>query len=174
MNPSQESLDEAVRLLEAEYGPRNYPNLASQVLATALDEAEAFKREVSDAVKQLQDTVVAPDVWMTFAKDQLARFIIPEPPVDPLVEALNATDGQPAWTKEGADKLRSNLAKRNARIVIDAPEITSKSVDDSETAETINKPDAAEVWRKAFSKWHDCGDPTAAIAVIAEALGGKA
>lgn len=171
MTPTPESLTEAVRLVKAQTGKGVlsdyiYVNDAARFIATALDEHKAKMREVSDAVKMYEPELKSHlplSAWPVFQ-----AFIIPEPPVDPLVEAISDCVNNGGFTDipEYADRLRTALAKRNARIVIDAPD----------------KPDAAEVLDKALNvggwkgKWESymtSEERQAAIAVIAEALGEK-
>lgn len=170
--PSQESLTEAVRLL-SEGGHIGYSISGhdTQVLATALDEHKAKMREVSDAVKAYEPELKSHlplSAWPVFQ-----AFIIPDH-VDPLVEALESAGY--AVFPDDIERFRAALAKRNARIVFDDHEITTKSVVDHETPKMRDKPDAAEVFRavkKAYHARHLMNGPqceAAAIAVIAEAM----
>lgn len=165
---SEESLREAVRLLnEAMPSARwNTDHDATKVLAAVLDEHKAYKREVSDAAEDALSTIRNLEFSIGTATvhkvtDILAPLIIPEPPADPLLEAWEEAINQPAWISK-FDTFRDALAKRNARIVIDAPD----------------KPDATAVFTDALIAGGVSPDEVcaghkwkAAIAVIAEALG---
>ena len=77
--------------------------------ARAIEQHEAFKREVSDAVEEIAK------VWGTAdpAWGYLRRFIIAKP--DPLVDAIREmalTDATP----EDADRLRAALAARGLEV----------------------------------------------------------
>ena len=85
---------------------------AIQALCRAIEQHEAFRREVSDAVEAyLGHQSPWPDT-------SLRRFIIPKP--DPLVEALREVVGDGYTLTEEAKALRAALAKRNAKIVWEA------------------------------------------------------
>jgi hypothetical protein len=60
-------------------------NPESEALCRAIEQHEAFRQEVSDAVWAYFQPYDAPFGFQ--------RFIIPKPKPDPLVEALVATDG---------------------------------------------------------------------------------
>ena len=83
--------------------------------ARAIEQHEAFKREVSDAVEEIAK------VWGTAdpAWGYLRRFILTKP--DPLVEALNdLKDGRAGPTTESyAACLRAAIEARGGRIVWD-------------------------------------------------------
>ncbi|CAB4138782.1 hypothetical protein UFOVP344_54, partial [uncultured Caudovirales phage] len=83
-------------------------------LCRAIEQHEAYKQEVSDAVESYFCGVCPPHYI-------LARFIIPKPTVDPLVEVIGeCDDGTYGETKaEYAAKLREALAKRGLKIVED-------------------------------------------------------
>ena len=80
-------------------------------LCRAIEQHEAFRQEVSDAI---DSSILTPET-----EAHLARFIIAKP--DPLVEALeDMKDGRAGPTTESyAACLRAALAKRNGRIVFD-------------------------------------------------------
>ena len=88
-----------------------YPLVASEVvsymaLCRAIEQQEAFRQEVSDALEKRGFYIDDRD---------LGRFIIAKP--DPLVDAfaeLGFTD-----FGEGVDEFRAALAKRGGRIVFD-------------------------------------------------------
>ena len=79
-----------------------------------LAEFEAFKREVSDAVRQYERELDGGAGDFT----KLRRFILPAP-VDPLVEAVKDCGYATldAIEKEFADDLRAALAKRGLKLV---------------------------------------------------------
>ena len=84
-----------------------------EALCRAIEQHEAFRQEVSDAVVAFMvDKPGLSGVGIT-------RFIIAKP--DPLVEALeDMKDGRAGPTTESyAACLRAALAKRNGRIVFD-------------------------------------------------------
>ena len=91
-----------------EYAPEDHP---VRVLARAIEQHEAFRREVSDAVEHFKRCYPGYQHASLFD-----RFIIPKP-VDPLVEVLRevTNDGNPAtmaaWQKE-ADTVRAAMKAR--------------------------------------------------------------
>lgn len=78
--------------------------LLRQALCRAIEQHEAFRQEVSDAVE------AAATVGSSWVKECLARFIIAKP--DPLVEALKELEAYPT-----ADELRAAIEKRGGKIV---------------------------------------------------------
>ena len=78
--------------------------------ARAIEQHEAFKREVSDAVEEL--AVCVYDDSSSIVRRYMGRFIIAKP--DPLVEAL--WDAGFAHNKDTADQLRAALAARGLEI----------------------------------------------------------
>lgn len=83
-------------------------------LTRAIEQHEAFKREVSDAVEKLL-------AWPSIRSqgiivDSVAPFIIAKP--DPLVDAMNESlDRLGAFDAEEADNLRAAIEARGGRIV---------------------------------------------------------
>lgn len=78
-------LNEVERSSWEYYEIERIPNFSA--LCRAIEQHEAFRHEVSDAVEEVRDTTtwdVHPKLW---------RFIIPKP-VDPLVEALREAGEQ--------------------------------------------------------------------------------
>lgn len=71
----------------------------NEALFRAIEEHEAFRQKVSDAVERLFDAILLPDIF----QDILSCFIIPAKP-DPLVEAMKEVGLIPV-----ADNLRSAL-----------------------------------------------------------------
>ena len=92
---------------------------AVEALCRAIEQHEAYKQEVSDAVV---DYFGPKDLDVILAGHLLERFIIPKPTVDPLAAALAECEGV---TKPGpgydhdAKVLRAALAKRGLKIVED-------------------------------------------------------
>lgn len=61
------------------------PNIeASEALCRAIEQHEAFRQEVSDAVEEAFGDGVHPSI-----EEPLVRFIIPAPKPDPLVRVIN-------------------------------------------------------------------------------------
>jgi hypothetical protein len=54
----------------------------------AIEQHEAYKQEVSDAVEMISNTSVSDNVWRSWVECILEKFILPKPTVDPLIEAL--------------------------------------------------------------------------------------
>ena len=91
-----------------------YPHELANALCRALEQHEAFRREVSDAVESRWMNILAMK-----CEDVFSRFIIPKP--DPLVEAMrDACGAQGLATKhtpvELTDHLRAALAARGLEI----------------------------------------------------------
>ena len=93
----------------AEYPLVGYEMAAKMALCRAIEQHEAFRQEVSDAVAGAPLNLLA--------RDRLHRFIIAKP--DPLVEALNdMKDGRAGPTTESyAACLRAAVEKRGGKIV---------------------------------------------------------
>ena len=83
--------------------------------ARAIEQHEAFKLEVSDAVEAFMPGTKHQEAYLNYAQ-HFARFIIAKP--DPLVEALNdMKDGRAGPTTESyAACLRAALAARGLEI----------------------------------------------------------
>ena len=64
----------------------------SEALCRALEQHEAFKQEVSDAITVLLDRFVGDSLSQGVINGHLHQFIIPKPKPDPLVEALKNMD----------------------------------------------------------------------------------
>ena len=90
----------------------NESDIAEEALCRAIEQHEAYKQEVSDALEE----------WFWRAPPVLDRFIIPKSTVDPLAAALAECEGV---TKPGpgydhdAKVIREALAKRGLKIVED-------------------------------------------------------
>lgn len=98
----------AERGLPAQYGLPFYSNPFSEALCRAIEQHEAFREEVSDALRE----------WGVVEDGmKLSRFIIAKP--DPLVEAWR--EAWPNDPLEAAEKetqaLRAAIAKRGGKIV---------------------------------------------------------
>ena len=88
----------------------NESDIAEEALCRAIEQHEAYKQEVSDAVESYFCGVCPPHYI-------LARFIIPKPTVDPLVEALIKGGIVNLGAAEMAADIREALAKRDLKIV---------------------------------------------------------
>ena len=95
-----------------------------EALCRAIEQHEAFRQEVSDAVAYLTGAVdrmaSQPDekYRQTIANDIraiFARFIIAKP--DPLVEALGELADRNLEARQAADTLRAAIEKRGGKIV---------------------------------------------------------
>ena len=91
---------------------REYPNTADYIVARvalsrAIEQHEAFKQEVSDAV----EAYLNPN--NRIYSHSLNRFIIPKPKPDPLVDVLADTFGA---SLIDADELRAALEARGLEI----------------------------------------------------------
>ena len=67
-------------------GDRRGYGIVLEALCRAIEQHEAFKQEVSDALEEYKAD--QPYVWKQSASDYFDRFIIPKPKPDPLVEVL--------------------------------------------------------------------------------------
>ena len=83
-----------------------------RALLRALEQHEAYKQEVSDAVETLVDMPRCDPDEVDLVAERLGRFIIAKP--DPLVEALEATGDNEA--EERAWRLRAALAARDLEV----------------------------------------------------------
>lgn len=90
-----------------------------EALCRAIEQHEAFRQKVSDAVEHCR-ACSDPEAW-TRIKFELGRFIIPKPPVDPLVEVLDKLNVGNGWddTEDYARRVYEALAKRGLKIVED-------------------------------------------------------
>ena len=71
----------------------------------AIEQHEAFRQEVSDAVEDC--------LGGRFSRDKLARFIIAKP--DPLVEVMNEMGF--GWSKTASEEFRAAIEKRGGKII---------------------------------------------------------
>jgi len=76
-----------------------------EALYRAIEQHEAFKQDVSDAVEGYLD---GPPIERHLIIDTLRNFIIPKPKPDPLVEAMTAAFGE-GYEQLEADNLRDML-----------------------------------------------------------------
>ena len=78
-------------------------------LCRAIEQHEAYRQEVSDAVEEYTDrNIHAPITY-------LGRFIIAKP--DPLVDALGELADRNLEARQAADTLRAAIEKRGGKIV---------------------------------------------------------
>jgi len=84
-------------------------NYEAEALFRAIEQLEAFKQEVSDAVRDYYGGRYVP------AKSRLGKFIIPKPKPDPLVEIMEDYGWYGSPT--AADNLRAALDARGLKIV---------------------------------------------------------
>ncbi len=81
----------------------------------AIEQHEAYKQEVSDAVEMISNTSVSDNVWRSWVECILEKFILPKPTVDPLIEALTKAGwGMP---ETNAKELRAALGAVGFKIV---------------------------------------------------------
>lgn len=89
-----------------EYEPDDHP---VKVLCRAIEQHEAFKQKVSDAVQDYHQAG-RPEIYFGFD-----HFIIPKPKPDPLVEIMDVLTGE--WTPdEYAQEIRAALGERGWEI----------------------------------------------------------
>ena len=95
------------------------PNLTpcTRALCRAIEQHEAFKQEVSDAVELSIDRSGHDGLRAGHINEYLGRFIISKPTVDPLVEALIKGGLVNLGAAEMAADIREALAKRDLKIV---------------------------------------------------------
>ena len=89
-----------------------------EALCRAIEQHEAFKQEVSDAVESAIAYAASYYAAASDLRNRLARFILPKP-VDPLVEAVRVA-GEKLGTAEWADfaaATRAEIEKRGGKIV---------------------------------------------------------
>jgi len=90
-----------------------------RALCRAIEQHEAFRQEVSDAVKDTKFMVEThcDTEALVLVSNRLNRFITAKP--DPLVEAIDEVDTGPIWdgTQDYANKIRAAIEKRGGKIV---------------------------------------------------------
>lgn len=109
-----------VNEVRAEWGgdwaPRTKPfgHEAFKALIRAIEQHEAFRQEVSDAVEALLDRFLGDSLSQGVVCGHLLHFVIRKP--DPLAEALKDMDFTTDWDAEDVKLLRAALAKRGLEI----------------------------------------------------------
>ena len=88
----------------------------SEALCRAIEQHEAFRQEVSDAVKVVSNTKVDAQVWRKWVEDYLAIYIIPAPKPDPLVEVMKDLGWEADVIDPYAKDLRAALEARGLEI----------------------------------------------------------
>lgn len=85
-------------------------NASLEALCRAIEQLEAFRQEVSDAVEEAIDR--------GFYAQALQSLIIPAPKPDPLVEVLHEVDTGPEWDspEDYCNKIRAALEARGLEI----------------------------------------------------------
>lgn len=86
-----------------------YGDELREALCRAIEQHEAFRQEVSDAVESRWMNILAMK-----CEDVFSRFIIAK--ADPLIEALNDLYPETSGNREYADQLRAALAARGLEI----------------------------------------------------------
>lgn len=89
-----------------------------------IEEFEAFRQEVSDAVDAFNNRIGSNGIQGLRQQDweSLTRFVIPKPEPDPLVEVFDEIHGYQlkegeTWSQSIADRFRKSLAKRGLKII---------------------------------------------------------
>jgi hypothetical protein len=85
-----------------------------EALCRAIEQHEAFRQEVSDAVVEYKAD--QPYVWKQSVSDYFCRFIISKPKPDPLVEVLDEITWTGAYTTPFAVRIRAALEARGLEI----------------------------------------------------------
>ncbi len=108
-----------VNEVRAEIGkPFFGPDLCGETftaLCRAIEQHEAFKREVSDAVEEWHDRWIGNGEPHSYFMSLFARFILPKP-VDPLVEVLADMGLKPKGGYDWASEFRMVLANRGLEV----------------------------------------------------------
>lgn len=109
---------------EQGFTPYEAPNIRHtsffKALCRTLEQHEAFRQEVSDAVENNLTAFAEGTDWTPekrAAYEALAALVIAKP--DPLVEALCEMDPDNMPNEADADNLRAAIEKRGGRIVFD-------------------------------------------------------
>ena len=89
-----------------------YDMPAFVALYLAIEQHEAFRQEVSDALLEYYGG------YHNASGESLERFIIPKPKPDPLVEVLHEVDTGPEWdsSEDYCNKIRAALEARGLEI----------------------------------------------------------
>jgi hypothetical protein len=86
----------------------------SEALCRAIEQHEAFKQEVSDAVQSWVDGGIDRPAYLWFRK-KLGKFIIPKPKPDPLLDIVEWLSGE--WEpEEYVKEIRDALEARGFEI----------------------------------------------------------
>jgi hypothetical protein len=90
--------------------------IMDEALCRALEQHEAFKQEVSDAVEAVRYFGISTALYQFDAF--MNRFIIPKPKPDPLVAVVYEVDNGPAWDspEDYCNKIRAALEARGLEI----------------------------------------------------------
>lgn len=88
-------------------------DLLHEALCRAIEQREAFRQEVSDAVEAVLDRYYVLNI-----EDMLSRFIIAKRLPDPLVEAIAEVDTGGGWDnqRDYANQIRAALEARGLEI----------------------------------------------------------
>jgi len=114
-------VNEVLAELEGNWAPRTKPfgHEAFKALCRAIEQHEAFRREVSDAVERAVDDCGHDGLRKAYIHSRFFHFILSKP-VDPLVETMLKAWPQYAdrmdACKRDADALRNALAARGLEI----------------------------------------------------------
>jgi len=115
-------LNEMQKVMGRTGSPWNSPTILNEALYRAIEQHEAYKQEVSDAVEKLNRHWQRYEPAKVDFHARFDRFIIPKP-VDPLVEVAKEMRNIYCATEEAwAKAARTALASRGGRIVFDQPE----------------------------------------------------
>lgn len=89
-------------------------NPAHEALRRAIEQHEAFRQEVSDAVERAIEDCGHDGLRKAYIHGRFSRFIFPKP--DPLVEALNAVNPDVSHGEGDAELFREALAKHGLQV----------------------------------------------------------
>ena len=92
--------------------PWNSSTILNEALYRAIEQHEAFKQKVSDAVTALLDRFLGDGLSQGVINGHLHQFIIPAPKPDPLDEIM----GEFLWSPKATDDLRAALEARGLEI----------------------------------------------------------
>jgi hypothetical protein len=88
----------------------------TEALCRAIEQHEAFKQKVSDAVSALLDRFLGDMLSQGVINGHLHQFIIPKPKPDPLEEVLTEIDHAAMWVDKCAEEIRASLGARGWEI----------------------------------------------------------
>jgi hypothetical protein len=92
---------------------RDYPS--HEALCRAIEQHQAYKQKVSDAVQSWVDGGIDRPAYLWF-REKLEQFIIPKPKPDPLEEVLMEIDHAAMWVDKCAEEIRTALGERGWEI----------------------------------------------------------